>query len=267
MPPGEGGRAERAPRRPVPPRAGGAALAGGEPSCPEPRERRTGSEEEQPFLRRVHHSSALGGSFSKAESTMASWLLERCLGKRTSTLTNRSPKLAGSSRRGIPSPLTLITWKERVMPWEDTSTVWPSRCRMVLVHPRRASRRLTCVARCRSSPLRSNLWCFCSWSVRMTLPGSMPGRSSAILGKLSFSLCFMPFSIWTSIVVSSLLHFSLLGTSCCCCMNMPGPTCTCTFFTSLGHREQPRHLGESGFARQPLQTTRRCKPAFCRPPL
>mmetsp|Transcript_81111 Transcript_81111/g.233068 ORF Transcript_81111/g.233068 Transcript_81111/m.233068 type:complete len:264 (-) Transcript_81111:933-1724(-) len=213
------------------------------------------------------HNSGLGAAGAKTLVNCCCCSLVSVFGKTISTLTYRWPKLEGSSLRGMPSPCILKTWKGFVTLVVPISTECPSKCRTVWDQPSKASRRPTCVLMCKSSPCRLNFTCLSCLRVSTTLPGSMPGFCSAILGKVTCSPSFMPFSMCTSMMVSSCLHFSLLWTSCCCCMNMPGPTCTCTVFSSLGHLEHPWHLGDCGRTRQPLQTIRRLMLALEVPPL
>mmetsp|Transcript_109942 Transcript_109942/g.298158 ORF Transcript_109942/g.298158 Transcript_109942/m.298158 type:complete len:203 (-) Transcript_109942:916-1524(-) len=198
-------------------------------------------------------------------STACRWSSVSAGGSSTSTFTYRSPKVAGSSRCGIPSPRILSIWNGLVTLSVPTSTVCPSRCLMVCWNPSRASRSETLMATCKSSPRRSNLLCLAVFSVKTTPPGMMPGRCSAILSNFTVSPFRIPFSICTSRGVLSSLHFSLLWTSSCCCMNIPGPTCRFTIRTSLGHRWHPLHFGESGLVRHPRHTTRRRMEALCTP--
>mmetsp|Transcript_28767 Transcript_28767/g.79251 ORF Transcript_28767/g.79251 Transcript_28767/m.79251 type:complete len:211 (+) Transcript_28767:178-810(+) len=186
-------------------------------------------------------------------------------GKTTETLTRRLPKLAGSSRKGMPSPLSMITCWCLVTPLFFSTTICPSRCRTFCVHPKRASRRVIDVSMWRSSPLRWNFGCFFTFKLKMTLPGSMPGRWSVIRGKVILSPSCMPFSMFASRRASSCLHFSLLGTSCCCCVRK-GPICTFTTLISFGHFPHPLHWGAPGRRRQPLQTTRLETLTLCVPP-
>mmetsp|Transcript_917 Transcript_917/g.2838 ORF Transcript_917/g.2838 Transcript_917/m.2838 type:complete len:218 (+) Transcript_917:206-859(+) len=170
----------------------------------------------------------------------------------------------------MPSPVMRSTSPGRVTPSAAMVTMRPSRCSISLRKPRRASRSVSVSAARRWFPSRVKRGCGFSRSTRTTSPGICLGRCSDMRSKVISMPAAMPRSMTASSVVSSSLHFSLEGTSSCCCTNMPAPTWRCTVRTSPGHRPhlaQRSRLASVSAREQPRHTTRRRMRAATLPPL
>mmetsp|Transcript_17138 Transcript_17138/g.46410 ORF Transcript_17138/g.46410 Transcript_17138/m.46410 type:complete len:235 (+) Transcript_17138:504-1208(+) len=172
----------------------------------------------------------------------------------------------------MPSPRSLITSPGLVIfpGGERTVTARPSRCSRSSSKPRSACLRVIRTSAWRSLPSRRKRLCLGLFMVRITFPGICLGVCSLMRSNTISWPVSMPRSMTASSVVSSWVHFSLDGTSSCCCTIIPGPICLCTVRTSLGHRPHLAHRALRSAVsalRQPRQTMRRLILALTLPPL